>query len=50
MTTLDLTAPERTPDARTARPGDAVVWVCDNCSADNGRVRKRCGECGTSRD
>ena len=25
------------------------TWVCDNCTARTTALRKRCGECGTSR-
>ncbi|MFL6098227.1 MAG: hypothetical protein ACJ71Y_22455 [Blastococcus sp.] len=25
------------------------TWVCDNCHAETGTLRKRCTECGTSR-
>ena len=28
---------------------DRTTWVCDNCHAETARLRKRCGECGTSR-
>jgi hypothetical protein len=28
---------------------EPATWVCDNCKAESGTVRKRCTECGTSR-
>jgi hypothetical protein len=28
---------------------DRGTWVCENCRAETAVVRKRCGECGTSR-
>jgi hypothetical protein len=28
---------------------ERTTWVCDNCCARTATVRKRCGECGTSR-
>ena len=46
MTAVDLNPPLRLPDE------DVVVagWTCDNCTAENLRARKRCEECGTTRD
>ena len=46
MTTLDLTPVVRSADGNVVAP----VWVCDNCTAENVRIRKRCEDCGTSRD
>ena len=46
MTTIELT-----PLVRPTEPdADVAGWVCDNCTAGNVRARKRCEECGTSRD
>ena len=42
MTTLELPDVERTVDT--------AAWVCDNCAAENARARKRCEDCGTTRD
>jgi RNA polymerase subunit RPABC4/transcription elongation factor Spt4 len=28
---------------------ERTTWVCDNCQSVTPAVRKRCGECGTSR-
>jgi hypothetical protein len=28
---------------------ERTTWVCDNCRAETGTLRKRCTECGTSR-
>jgi len=46
MTTLDLNPLVHVRDE------DVVValWTCDNCTAENLRARKRCEECGTTRD
>ncbi|MEU2348688.1 hypothetical protein [Modestobacter sp. NPDC049651] len=46
MTLLDLTPPATGTDEDVVAPG----WVCDNCTAENARVRKRCEDCGTTRD
>jgi hypothetical protein len=39
---MSTTTKERPTKERT-------IWVCDNCRAETGTVRKRCAECGTSR-
>jgi hypothetical protein len=46
MTTVELTPREHLTDGNVVCP----VWVCDNCTAENARVRKRCEDCGTTRD
>ena len=28
---------------------ERATWVCENCRAETGALRKRCTECGTSR-
>ena len=28
---------------------DRRTWICENCRAETSAVRKRCGECGTTR-
>ena len=46
MTTVDLNPPLSLPDEDVA----VALWACDNCTAENSPTRKRCEECGTSRD
>jgi hypothetical protein len=31
------------------RTKERTTWVCDNCHTTTAVMRKRCGECGTSR-
>lgn len=52
---LERTAPSalRTPSGRRRRrPGPAPRpgWSCENCTAPNAGSRKRCHDCGTTRD
>ncbi len=38
---------ERQPVAESTTTANS--WVCENCSEDNLRRRRRCRDCGTSR-
>jgi hypothetical protein len=29
---------------------ERTVWTCENCRRPNAAERKRCGDCGTTRD
>ncbi len=36
--------------AAVPQAGELDVWACENCSTPNRRKRRRCADCGTSRD
>jgi hypothetical protein len=44
---MTTTTTERPVPAAGVR--QSSTWVCENCRAETSAVRKRCGECGTSR-
>jgi hypothetical protein len=40
----------RYPEQREAPSGPRPAWDCANCSLLNAGIRRRCADCGTSRD
>jgi hypothetical protein len=35
---------------RRRRPAPRPAWSCENCATPNAGLRKRCTDCGTTRD
>jgi hypothetical protein len=46
----ELTAAPPTTRRRRGGPAPRPVWGCENCATPNAGRRKRCVECGTTRD
>ncbi len=49
-TTTRVPSRRHVPDQRDRPRGPRPAWDCANCSLLNAGARKRCSDCGTSRD